>query len=96
MLVDSEIRERLGHYCMVTKQTQEKAANQALREVLERAEQDPVMEGEVGPRQDAQGRVGSAVTAQTKARKEGKKERMKQLLAKLLTKRPQPMVDFTK
>lgn len=41
MLVDTEIRERLSHYCMVTKQTQEKAANQALRQLLERAEQDP-------------------------------------------------------
>ena len=43
MLVDVEIRERLSHYCMMTKQTQEKAANQALREVLERAERDPAM-----------------------------------------------------
>jgi hypothetical protein len=31
----------------VTKQTQEKAANQALREVLERAEQDPVMKAKM-------------------------------------------------
>ena len=43
MLVDVEIRERLSHYCMITKQTQEKAANQALREMLERAESDPAM-----------------------------------------------------
>ena len=43
MLVDVEIRERLSHYCMVTKQTQEKAANGALREMLERAESDPAM-----------------------------------------------------
>lgn len=41
MLVDVEIRERLSYYCMVTKQTQEKAANQALRALLERAENDP-------------------------------------------------------
>lgn len=41
MLVDVEIRERLSHYCLVTRQTQEKAANQALRELLERAEADP-------------------------------------------------------
>jgi hypothetical protein len=34
MLVDVEIRERLSHYCMVTKPTQEKAANVALREML--------------------------------------------------------------
>ena len=47
MLVDIEIRERLSHYCTVTKQTQEKAANQALREVLERAEQDPVMKAKM-------------------------------------------------
>ena len=38
MLVDMEIREQLSYYCMVTKQTQEKAANQALREMLERCD----------------------------------------------------------
>jgi hypothetical protein len=43
MLVDIEIREQLSYFCMVTKQTQEKAANQALREMLQRAETDPVM-----------------------------------------------------
>lgn len=43
MLVDVEIRERLAYYCMVTKQTQEKAANNALRELLNRAEQDPAL-----------------------------------------------------
>lgn len=41
MLVDVEIRERLSYYCLVTKQTQERAANQALREMLQRAESDP-------------------------------------------------------
>ena len=43
MQVDIELREPLSYYCMVTKQTQEKAANQALRELLERAESDQVM-----------------------------------------------------
>jgi predicted transcriptional regulator len=43
MLVDVEIRERLNHFCKVTKQTQEKAANQALREMLERCDADPLM-----------------------------------------------------
>jgi predicted transcriptional regulator len=43
MLVDVELRERLSHYCTITKQTQERAANQALRQLLERAENDPVM-----------------------------------------------------
>lgn len=43
MLVDMEIREQLSYYCMVTKQTQEKAANQALREMLERCDSDPVI-----------------------------------------------------
>lgn len=47
MLVDSEIRERLSHYCTVTKQTQEKAANLALRDLLERAEQDPTMKAKM-------------------------------------------------
>lgn len=43
MLVDSEIRERLSNYCTVTKLTQEKAANLALRDLLARAEEDPTM-----------------------------------------------------
>lgn len=40
MLVDVEIRERLSHFCMVKKLTQERAANVALSEMLERAETD--------------------------------------------------------
>lgn len=43
VLVDVDIREQLSYYCMVTKQTQEKAANQALRKLLTEAEQDPIM-----------------------------------------------------
>ncbi|HEY6768003.1 MAG TPA: hypothetical protein VI386_24880 [Candidatus Sulfotelmatobacter sp.] len=43
MLVDVELRERLSHFCTITKQTQERAANQALRELLERCEADPVL-----------------------------------------------------
>jgi hypothetical protein len=43
MLVDKEIREQLSYYCLITKQTQEKAANQALRQLLERAAQDPIL-----------------------------------------------------
>jgi hypothetical protein len=43
MLVDVELRERLANYCMITKQTQERAANVAMREMLERCESDPVM-----------------------------------------------------
>lgn len=43
MLVDVELREKLSIFCLVTKQTQEKAANQAIRELLERIETDPVM-----------------------------------------------------
>ena len=34
MIVDTEIRERLSHYCHVTKQNQMQAANVALREML--------------------------------------------------------------
>jgi hypothetical protein len=41
MLVDVEIRERLSYFCMVRKLTQEKAANLALREMLERVDGDP-------------------------------------------------------
>ena len=40
MLVDVEIRKRLSYFCMVNKLTQERAANLALREMLERAETD--------------------------------------------------------
>ncbi|MBZ5679189.1 MAG: hypothetical protein LAO24_03675 [Acidobacteriia bacterium] len=43
MLVDVELRERLADYCLVTKQRQEKAANVAIREMLERCENDPAM-----------------------------------------------------
>jgi hypothetical protein len=43
MLVDMELREELSYYCMVTKQTQERAANQALKEMLQRIDSDPVM-----------------------------------------------------
>jgi predicted transcriptional regulator len=43
MQVDVELRERLAEFCMVTKQRQEKAANQAIREMLERRESDPLM-----------------------------------------------------
>lgn len=43
MLVDMEIREKLSYYCMVTKQTQENAANHALRELLQRCDSDPVI-----------------------------------------------------
>lgn len=46
MPVDVEIRERPSHYCMVTKQTQEKAANLALREMLARCERDPKLKAD--------------------------------------------------
>ena len=43
MRVDVEIRERLSYYCMITKQTQEEAANVAIREMLVRLDGDPDM-----------------------------------------------------
>jgi len=43
MLVDPELRERLSLYCMVSKQTQEKAANSAIRQMLNLLEHDPEM-----------------------------------------------------
>jgi|HubBroStandDraft_5_1064220.scaffolds.fasta_scaffold1795595_2 hypothetical protein len=43
MLVDFELRERLADYCTVTRQRQEKAANVAIRQMLDRCESDPVM-----------------------------------------------------
>lgn len=50
MLVDVDIRERLSHlshYCTVTKQTQEKATNKALREMLTGCEEDPTMKAKM-------------------------------------------------
>jgi hypothetical protein len=47
MIVDTDIRERLSLYCTVTKRNQMQAANQALREMLERAEQDPTMKAKM-------------------------------------------------
>jgi hypothetical protein len=47
MLVDVEIRERLSLFCAVTKKTQMQAANLAMREMLERAEQDPTMKAKM-------------------------------------------------
>jgi hypothetical protein len=40
MVVDLDIRERLNLFCTIKKLTQEKAANVALREMLQRAEAD--------------------------------------------------------
>ena len=47
MLVDVEIRKRLSHFCLVKKLTQEKAANKALREILERCEQGPLLKAKM-------------------------------------------------
>jgi hypothetical protein len=47
MIVDAEIRERLSHYCHVTKQNQMQAANLALREMLARCEQDPTLKAKM-------------------------------------------------
>ena len=41
MIVDLDIRDRLSLFCTIKKLTQEKAANVALREMLERADKDP-------------------------------------------------------
>jgi hypothetical protein len=40
MLVDVEVREALNYFCLATHQTQERAVNQAVREMLERAKVD--------------------------------------------------------
>ena len=45
MFVEHELREDLTIYCMITKRTQEQAANVALKELLQRLQSDP----EVGP-----------------------------------------------
>ena len=59
MLVDVEIRETLTYYCMVTKQTQERAANQALREMLLRAEQDPIVKQKMERARDLKAQLAS-------------------------------------
>jgi hypothetical protein len=41
--VDVELRERLADYCLVKKLTQERVVNQAIREMLDRAENDSEM-----------------------------------------------------
>ena len=40
MLLDVEIRGCLSYYCVVTKQNREKAANQALSELLKQSNQE--------------------------------------------------------
>jgi hypothetical protein len=47
MLCDIELRERLSDYCLITKQTQEKAANVAIREMLDRVDADPTMKSRI-------------------------------------------------
>ncbi len=47
MIVDTEIRERLSHFCMIKKLTQERAANLALREMLARCEDDPELKAKM-------------------------------------------------
>jgi hypothetical protein len=43
MLVSGEHRERLAHYCMVRKCTQETAVNEVIGEALNRIDSDPAM-----------------------------------------------------
>ncbi len=59
MLVDVEIRERLSYYCLVTKQTQERAANQALRQLLQRCEQEPEMKARMDRAKELQEAMAS-------------------------------------
>lgn len=47
MIVDLDIRERLSLFCTVNKLTQEKAANVALRQMLERIEEDPIIKAKM-------------------------------------------------
>ena len=47
MLVAKEHREKLALYQLVTKQSQEQAAKQAISEMLERLEQDPVLKAKM-------------------------------------------------
>jgi hypothetical protein len=43
MIIAKEHRERLAHYCLVRKVTQEDAVNEMVAEGLKRVEEDPAM-----------------------------------------------------
>ena len=47
MLVAKEYREKLALYQLVTKLSQEQAANQAIKEMLDRLDGDPVMKAKM-------------------------------------------------
>lgn len=47
MVVDLDIRARLSDYCTVNKLTQEKAANLALRHLLQHADEDAVLKAKM-------------------------------------------------
>lgn len=47
MVVDVDIRERLSLFCTIHKLTQENAANVGLRQMLERAEEDPTLKAKM-------------------------------------------------
>lgn len=47
MLLAKELRERVNNLCRVTKQTQEQVANQAIGELLDRVDKDPVLKARI-------------------------------------------------
>jgi hypothetical protein len=59
MLVAKEHREKLALYQLVTKQSQEQAANKAIGEMLERLEQDPEMKARMDRAQELQQELAS-------------------------------------
>jgi len=58
-IIAIENRERLAHYCMVKKCTQEQAVNEMLGEALQRIEQDPAMKQRLGRAKELQARLAS-------------------------------------
>jgi hypothetical protein len=59
MLVAKEHREKLALYQLVTKQSQEQAANKAIGEMLKRIEQDPEMTARMQRAKELQAELAS-------------------------------------
>jgi RNA binding exosome subunit len=59
MLVAKEHREKLALYQLVTKQSQEQAANQAIAQMLERVDRDPELKARMDRAQALQQELAS-------------------------------------
>lgn len=57
MLIAKEHRERLAHYCLVRKVTQEVAVNEMVGQALGRIEQDPVLKAKLDKARELQAQL---------------------------------------